>query len=155
MASFLQDGSHKLNRYYQNDAQNSKSLHGSPCLNAKSSLHTSIRFSRHKNLLRKSQSQDAAVKEGREDCLLSHTWQPSHHTELDVEWDVLLVNVYYAHITRIARSSPLGPVGSEPERETETGREWRGKGVEGRREEAREPAKKTAAWLNDRDSRFI
>lgn len=61
---------------------------------------------------------------------------------------------YYAHITRIARSSPLGPVGSEPERD----RDWervRGKGVEGRREEAREPAKKTAAWLNDRDSRFI
>lgn len=43
---------------------------------------------------------------------------------------------YYAHITRIARSSPLGPVGSEPERETErvgeSGKEKGSKGGERR-----------------------
>lgn len=38
-----------------------------------------------KNLLRKSQSQAAVVREGREDCLLSHTRWPSRYTELDVE----------------------------------------------------------------------
>lgn len=60
---------------------------------------------------------------------------------------------YYAHITRIARSPPLGPVGLVPERE-------RGGGEGGRErermeEEARKHAKKTAAWQNDRFSGFI
>lgn len=41
---------------------------------------------------------------------------------------------YYAHITRIARSSPLGPVGLVPER---------GEGKEGdRKERERKPARK-------------
>lgn len=61
---------------------------------------------------------------------------------------------YYAHITRIARSSPLGPVGLEPERGVE-GRERereRKRRERKEEEEARKPAKKqlpgkmTGSW---------
>lgn len=48
---------------------------------------------------------------------------------------------YYAHITRIARSSPLGPVGLVPEREG--GRERRERERErGKRRRQEKPAKK-------------
>lgn len=57
---------------------------------------------------------------------------------------------YYAHITRIARSSPLRPVGLVPEREREGGREG-----ERKEEEAKKTCQKTAAWQSDRFPGFI
>lgn len=64
---------------------------------------------------------------------------------------------YYAHITRIARSSPLGPVGLVPEREG--GGEGRESGGEKEKREkgggGKKTCQKTAAWQNDRFSGFI